>query len=150
MLSVVVALPALLAACVSMPVAVYPDHILPPTVATVTHTPATSQTFSLAAHGSITASVVSTSCRGYVAEAPDLSVDNSTFAGIIPLNIIVTGSGDATLLVRAPDGTWLCDDDSGGRLNPAIRINRPINGQYDIWVGVFSPDSLIDSTLRVF
>jgi hypothetical protein len=142
-------LPVVLAGCVSMPLAVYPNSNLPPTFGTVSHSPATVQTFSVVGGGGVTASVVDASCRGYVAEAPTLSVNNSTMAGIIPLNIRVTASADTTLLVRAPDGTWMCDDDGAGNLNPAIRISGPVNGQYDIWVGTFSPGGGVSATLRL-
>lgn len=143
-------LPILTAGCVSVPHAVYPDAHLPPTSGTVAHASAQRQTVSIVAGGAIPAAVVDTTCRGYVREAPDLSVNNATLAGIVPLRISVTASLDTTLLVRAPDGTWTCDDDGGGGLNPAIRINGPINGQYDIWVGTLSLGTWANSIVGLF
>ncbi len=148
--STLLLLPAMLAGCVSIPTAIYPNHNLAPTYGTITHSPALLQTALVNAHGNITASVLDTTCRGYVAEAPDLSINNSTLAGLIPLNVSVTASGDTVLVVRTPDGRWLCDDDSAGSRNPAIQINGPVNGRYDVWVGTFLPGGFLNATLRVF
>ena len=145
----VLLVPALLAGCVVVPGAV-PNPNLPATYGTVSHSPAQSQSFSIAAGGGIAASFVAAGCTGYVAQAPDLSINNSTLVGIIPLDIAATADGDTTLLVHTPDGRWLCDDDSGPGLNPAIRINGPVNGQYDVWVGTYAPGAFINSTLRVY
>lgn len=144
----VLVLPVLLGGCIVA--MAFPDGDLPPTYGTISHSPAQSQFVSVSAGGTIAASVVISSCNGYVAGAPDVSINNSTIAGIIPLDITASASGDTTLLVRTPDGRWLCDDDSGGGLNPAIRINNPVNGQYDVWVGTYAAGSYISATLRVF
>lgn len=143
-------LPILTAGCVSAPLAVFPDARLPPTSAAVAHSPAQPQTVNVMAGGTIPAAVVDATCRGYVREAPDLTIDNATLAGIIPLRIHATASSDTTLLVRAPDGTWTCDDNGGGGLDPAIRINGPVNGQYDVWVGTFSPGIPVHSVVSLF
>lgn len=143
-------LPILMTGCVSVPHAGYPDANLPATAGTMAHAPAQTQIVNVTAGGTIPAAVVDATCRGYVRAAPDLSVDNATLAGIIPLRIHVTASSDTTLLVRAPDGTWTCNDDGGGRLDPAIRIDGPVNGQYDIWVGRFSPGMPVHSIVRLF
>jgi hypothetical protein len=55
-----------------------------------------------------------------------------------PLIVSADASADTTLLIRAPDGRFYCDDDGGTRgLNPAIRYDSPRAGRYDIWVGSF-------------
>lgn len=48
-----------------------------------------------------------------------------------------TDDADAVLLVRTPGGTWLCDDDSGDGLNPAMAIEDAASGDYAVWVGTF-------------
>lgn len=75
-------------------------------------------------------------CAGYIAEAPDFRL--SYAAGDLPLFISVISGDDTTLVVRAPGDDWICDDDSGGSLNPLVTISSPLSGQYDIWVGVFN------------
>ena len=49
---------------------------------------------------------------------------------------------DPYLVVQDADGKTLAhDDDSGGNLNPLIKIENPKSGQYDIWVGTFGKDN---------
>jgi len=80
---------------------------------------------------------VSSSCRGFIAEAPDVRL-NYRAGSSLPLIISVNSSADTTLVVNGPDGSWYCDDDGGvNGLNPALRWNSPASGQYDIWVGTY-------------
>src|SRR5690606_17025099 len=43
--------------------------------------------------------------------------------------------------VRAPNGSWSCDDDSGGNLNPLVAWENPASGRYQIWVGRYGTQS---------
>ncbi|MGK0266804.1 MAG: hypothetical protein ACI82N_001057, partial [Maricaulis sp.] len=79
--------------------------------------------------GSIPATNVSPECRGWVANAPDYSVNYA--AGGFDLTIGATSGSDTTLLVNGPNGEWYCDDDSGEGLNPLIHLNYPTSGRYD-------------------
>lgn len=74
-------------------------------------------------------------CTGWVATAPDFRLFYAS--GGYPLTIGAIANQDSTIVVNAPDGSWYCDDDSGGNLNPAVRFNNPTTGQYDIWVGTY-------------
>ncbi|MEN0653967.1 MULTISPECIES: peptidase S1 [Hyphobacterium] len=76
------------------------------------------------------------SCRGYIANAPDFDL-YFTAGSSLPLIISVSSNADTTLVVRAPNGLWYCDDDSGQGLNPSVRFNTPMSGLYDIWVGTY-------------
>ena len=90
-------------------------------------------TVNLTAGGTIDASYsVSSSCRGYITNAPDVQLNYS--AGSLPLIISVNSSSDTTLVINGPDGRWYCNDDADG-LDPEVRFGRPSSGQYDIWVG---------------
>lgn len=95
-------------------------------------------TVTLQAGGTIEArTAVNDTCRGYVAEAPDYSVDYS--AGDFPLYFIGTSDRDTTLVINAPDGSWHCDDDGADRpLDPQIVFQAPQSGRYDVWVGTYS------------
>ncbi len=98
--------------------------------------------------GNINASSISPSCRGFIANAPDVRLNWRS--GSLPLIISVNASADTTLVVNAPDGSWYCDDDGGNRgLNPAIRFNNPQSGQYDIWVGTYGNASLQPAQLHI-
>jgi hypothetical protein len=74
--------------------------------------------------------------NSHVANAPDYRLNYT--AGNGPLTIRVESTVDTTLLINLPDGTWIADDDSGGNLNPSIRLSQPQSGRYDIYVGTFN------------
>ncbi len=79
---------------------------------------------------------VSSDCRGFVTNAPDVELYYS--AGSLPLILSVNAGSDTTLVVNGPDGQWYCDDDGGDGLNPSLRWNRPMSGAYHIWVGTYN------------
>lgn len=93
--------------------------------------------FPLQAGGYLLASDAQDGCAGFVAEAPDVRITYEA-GDDYPLRIYVEGDADTTLLVNQPDGQWLCNDDRvDGDLNPEIMLDRPLTGQYDIWVGTY-------------
>lgn len=85
-------------------------------------------------------------CRGMITDAPDFRLEYQP--GGFELFLSAVSSGDTTLVVNAPDGSWHCDDDSGGNLNPALVFADPMAGQYDIWIGSFGGGNH-DATLRI-
>jgi hypothetical protein len=98
--------------------------------------------------GSINASSLSSSCRGFIANAPDVRLQYSS--GSYPLIISANSSTDTTLVVNAPDGTWYCSDDEGvNGMNPMVRFNNPQGGQYDIWIGTYGTASLAPAQLHI-
>lgn len=107
------------------------------------------QFFSVTSGGSISASnAISSSCRGYIASAPDVRLHYSS--GSLPLIISTRSSGDTTLVVFAPDGQWYCDDDGGeAGLNAMVRFNSPRSGRYMIWVGSYSSGAFLNSEVSI-
>ena len=107
------------------------------------------QFFSVTSGGSISASnAISSSCRGYIASAPDVRLHYSS--GSLPLIISTRSSGDTTLVVFAPDGQWYCDDDGGeAGLNAMVRFNSPQSGRYMIWVGSYSSGAFLNSEVSI-
>ncbi|MGY6628105.1 MAG: peptidase S1 [Oceanicaulis sp.] len=101
----------------------------------------------LQAGGGIAARNVSSSCAGYIADAPDVRLQFS--AGSLPLIISTNARADTTLVINGPDGSWYCDDDGGQGFNASIRFNNPRSGQYDIWVGTFSSGQLQPAGLYI-
>lgn len=81
------------------------------------------------------------SCVGYVANAPDFSLEYTQEQ--YALSIIAVSATDTTLLVNDPEGTWFCNDDSSDLdgSNPGIYFGSPKSGRYDIWVGSYSTDN---------
>ena len=92
---------------------------------------------SIAAGGSVSASAVDSQCSGYISQAPDYELTYRS-NGSNPLTFAFTSKGDTTLVINGPDGSFYCDDDSGGNFNPRVHFNRAQDGVYDIWVGTIS------------
>ncbi|HYE94812.1 MAG TPA: hypothetical protein VD962_01275 [Rubricoccaceae bacterium] len=79
-------------------------------------------------------------CTGYINRvAPDVNLVWRGRGGR-RLTLYVTSSTDTTLLVNTPSGDWLCNDDFSDS-NPAVTIERPEEGLYNIWVGTFTSNA---------
>lgn len=104
-------------------------------------------TIEMTAGGTLLASTMDSSCQGYVAMAPDYEVTYRD-AGNFPLTFTFTGKGDTTLMINAPDGSWYCDDDSGGNNNPRVVFRDAMDGVYDIWVGSYD-SQMVPGTLSI-
>lgn len=90
------------------------------------------------AGGPVDAVTVRGDCYGRIARRPSVSLRYN--AGSLPLIISAVSAADTTLVVRAPDNSYSCNDDAAG-LNPAIRFDSPSSGRYQIWVGTFGVDA---------
>jgi hypothetical protein len=90
-----------------------------------------------------------TLCGGLVNVMPDYAFDWSGDAK--SLNLLVEANGDTTLLVRAPDGSFLCadDTDSSNNLNPLLAIAKPAAGRYLVWVGRVDPSKPVTGKLTL-
>lgn len=84
-------------------------------------------------------------CRGFVASAPDVTINYSPPGRF--LRIFYRSDADTTLVVGLPDGTFTCNDDYSGRLDPLVDISAPAAGAYHIWVGAFSATAAAQGTL---
>lgn len=103
-------------------------------------------TVDLVAGGGVDASNLGNGCNGMIANAPDVKLTWRN-SGTSQLTIGAVSGGDTTLVINMPDGSWLCDDDSGGDLDPAVVIGNPPSGVYDIWVGTLGEG---DGRARLF
>jgi serine protease Do len=85
---------------------------------------------------------------GWVSRAPDVKLqyngNNSR-----TLFIYTASSSDVTLLVNMPDGSWRCDDDTGGNAQALLELVNAPSGLYDIWVGTFSQGSMQPARLLI-
>lgn len=104
-------------------------------------------TVELLAGGDESASDLGGACIGSVSDAPDLQLDFTS--GTASLYISVLSTADTSLVVNTPDGDWVCDDDSGGELNPALVFSSDQSGIFDIWVGNVGGDDLAQATLYI-
>lgn len=87
-------------------------------------------------------------CTGFVNAVPTYVFEWSGDA--VPLRAFFEGDSDATLIVRSPDGTFWCSDDSAGadNLNPSLDFTAA-PGRYVVYVGSFAPDATVNGTLTV-
>ena len=86
-------------------------------------------------------------CLGYATTAPDYNLNYQS--GGYDLFISAATQGDATLIVNAPDGSWHCDDDGAGGLNPGVQFDGPQSGTYNIWVGTYSDTMPLPAMLHI-
>lgn len=97
------------------------------------------RTVEVRAGGADRNSVSGSGCAGFINNAqPD--VDLNYQAGRSRLYLYVKSDTDTTLLVNDANGTWHCSDDFEGS-NPAIVLNNPPSGNYNIWVGTYAQNS---------
>ena len=87
-------------------------------------------------------------CAGYIRLArPDLDLLYEADRG--RLSIYVHADDDTTLLVNDASGRWHCSDDFEGS-NPAIILDNPGSGHYNIWIGTYEPSEAgVDATVYV-
>jgi hypothetical protein len=88
------------------------------------------------AAGAISAERLSPDCWGYISEQPSISVIVRSRGDV---RFAAASDTDTTMIVRAPDGSFSCDDDGAGSFNPGVAIDNAPSGRYDVWVGTFSP-----------
>ena len=128
------------------------DHRLTPHRGTVSLSegisPQLSETAVLAG-GAVDASYLGGDCVGYASESPDLRLHWSGLTESLLFYFVADDDADdPTLIVRTPNGRWLCNDDSPGDvlgLNPGFSLGVTPEGQYDIWVGTRHPTSTLVS-----
>lgn len=99
------------------------------------------------AGGAMDAGRVSDGCWGYVSYMPSVVLDYD--AGGFPLLISAASDADGVLMIQAPNGDWVCDDDSAGNLNPGVTFDEPASGRYAIWVGDFDGDGYSPAMLHI-
>ncbi|PCH59954.1 MAG: hypothetical protein COC19_06480 [SAR86 cluster bacterium] len=80
-------------------------------------------------------------CVGYFTSDPTLNLNYEP--GSYDLGIFAKSQVDLTIAVNNPSGEWLCNDDSGffSGDSPALLLQDPQQGIYNIWVGTYSSSS---------
>jgi hypothetical protein len=100
------------------------------------------------AGGSSQNPISGTGCVGYLNMVqPDIDLNYT--AGSYPLTISAGSATDTALLINQPDGTWVCDDDSGDGSNPMVRFTSPQSGNYNIWVTTYNANAQAPATVRI-
>lgn len=136
-------LPIATAALLAASPALAQNTALPPTfgeVALITNFQPDPHRTTLAAGGGIRGDfsdpVTGDTCRGFFADAPDLSLQFTAGDFGFPLSFYVEAGADTVMLIHTPDGQWRCNDDTVD-LNPAINFDTPLSGKYNIWIGTY-------------
>lgn len=81
------------------------------------------------------------SCSGFINLIPSYRF---TLAADAPaLAVLFNGESDSTLIVRRPDGTFICNSNAAeGNLNPAVLLENVLAGDYTVWVGTVNPNAV--------
>ncbi|MBK8169773.1 MAG: hypothetical protein IPK60_05465 [Sandaracinaceae bacterium] len=89
-------------------------------------------------------------CTGYVTLQPDFVMN---LTGESPqLRVYVNearDNADTTLVIRRPDGSWLCNDDSFNGRNPSVDLDNAQPGAYAIWVGSYESEVQARARLNI-
>jgi serine protease Do len=99
--------------------------------------------------GEVAVEYLGAGCAGFAAVSPDFRLNWTGRSAQLRFFFSTSGGGDTTLLVNQPDGSWLCNDDSEGSLDPMIALSDPAEGQYDIWVGSYEAGAFVAGELFV-
>jgi hypothetical protein len=81
-------------------------------------------------------------CRGFVDRQPDFVVDWT--GRTTQLRFFVRSTANVTLVVQDPAGRFRCNDDAtpGTNLQPMVDVFAAPAGQYAIWVGARTPETV--------
>lgn len=104
----------------------------------------------LTSGGPIDATYLDGDCRGYATAAPDFDVTYTAGdLSLLRFYFVADDAEDTTLIINAPDGSWHCNDDAPGTIDPQFDFQDPASGLYDVWVGSYESGAEIDGTLYV-
>jgi serine protease Do len=101
------------------------------------------------AGGDREATGITPDCVGWIDfSRPDVDLNYAPGQGQYPLYISAVSNADTTIVVNDPQGNWHCNDDLDG-LNPGIVFQRPLHGNYNIWVGTLDRGQPQRATVRI-
>lgn len=87
-------------------------------------------------------------CNGYIGDTPDFVFDVNSATD--QMMVWLVSKLDASLLVVGPQGAAYCNDDSGpGNMNPSVRLQKPAQGRYGVFVGRLNQDAPVEGTITV-
>jgi serine protease Do len=101
------------------------------------------------AGGDREATAVRPDCLGWIDfSRPDVDLNYAPGQGSYPLYISAVANVDTTIVVNDPAGAWHCNDDFEG-LNPGLVFQRPLMGNYNIWIGTLDRTAPQRATVRI-
>ena len=87
-------------------------------------------------------------CLGFGDTQPDHIIVLQKDFSQLQLKVNTQGK-DTTLVVKGPNNTFLCGDDTGANKDASITQNKWPAGTYEVWVGAFEPNARWKYTLTV-
>jgi len=99
-----------------------------------------------ASAGTRSASELNPACIGFITEQPNYRMRSTAAGGKLRI-FVNAGEQDATLVVKRPDGSFLCNDDAEGR-HPMVEFPLA-EGLHEIWIGAYDKREEISFTLGV-
>jgi S1-C subfamily serine protease len=90
-------------------------------------------------------------CVGFAAAGPDYTLSHPGGPGLLFIHFRANNpEKDATMIIKSPDGTWLCNDDAyEGTMNPAVILDDPRQGEYLIWIGSYEENTFIEGNIII-
>lgn len=87
-------------------------------------------------------------CVGHIdADKPDFVLEYR--AGRYDLFVYAESAADTAIILRTPDGSWLCNDDGENRgVDPTVRVHSPNSGRYEIWIATVEKEAA-DAVLMI-
>jgi hypothetical protein len=104
---------------------------------------------SLQGGGPVDASTLDKSCVGWTPAAPSVVFD---FQGAASerLKLFMYSDHDPTLVVKTPDGKFVCNDNTNPLLlDPTVTIEKPKLGTYSVWAGHRTKQGLVAGLLVI-
>lgn len=98
----------------------------------------------------LSSSTIVDNCVGWVSEAPDYQLTfRPDLSSALSLGFYTDSEVDTVILINDPQGNWHCNDDFNADselgLGAGLRFEEPLDGIYDVWVGVYNEDDRFES-----
>jgi hypothetical protein len=103
----------------------------------------------LVSGGPIDVTYLGSDCLGYATQASDYDVTYTAGNQSLLRFYFVADTADTTLIINAPDGSWHCNDDAPGTIDPVVDFASPEAGRYDVWIGSYASGTENSGTLFV-
>jgi hypothetical protein len=100
--------------------------------------------------GPLDASYLGDDCRGFATAAPDYDITFTAGSlSLLRFYFVADTADDTTIIINAPDGSWHCNDDATGTIDPQYDFEDPASGLYDIWIGSYESGASVSGTFYV-
>ena len=125
------------------------QHLIVPKMTEILSTPFENQKMEVSVLGkTITNALLHADCDDIWLSSPVAQIVYSSSIKSFPLHFSDADFNDGYIVVRGPDGRWICDGGSH-KGSPWVVFPAAIDGEYTVWFGTDKEGERIDTTLRV-